>query len=251
MARGLQIAAAPIAMPTLFARPFCLIACATALAVAPGRLAAQERREPSPRGQLSPADAEALAGWFRIDLDHQGTHLWAGATVPLEWLEIASDVRLVGSLAQLDLGPSVHIGPMTLTAMAGLGADFAAGEVSTLIAPQLFAFFDFTKVYFESWNQFFWMTPFDREAQDTFYTRDFLLFKLSRGFAIGPQVELKYRVNKLSGVFGREVLELPVGGRFNAAYGRATTLGVFVGYDAFANSDRGGLSGRVTILYFW
>lgn len=193
-------------------------------------------------------------GYFRIDTDIFSTQFWVGATYDLgSGIGLASDIYVVDTNAELDLGIAFSIGPVSLLPMAGIGFAFGGGEVdgepykpqtSSLIAPQLFTIVDTQWIYFESWIQTFFNDVFIDGATDWFYTRDFILVKPVEFLAVGPQIELTYEFNNAS---DKKLASLPVGGRVNVGYGENNTLGLFLGYDTEAKH----LAGRFTFIRTW
>jgi hypothetical protein len=207
--------------------------------------------------EAAPAEeASATSGWFRVDTDSLGTQFWLGATHDLGGVAIASDIYVVGSFAEFDIGPSFSFGNLALTPMVGIGFDFATTDVASLIAPQLFSIYDMDKLYFESWIQVFLNSPFAEGAADIAYTRNFLLYKASDAIAIGPQVEVSYRVNDFDGdmetaAFDTGIVSLPVGGRVNLGYGKNNTLGLFLGYETEEADGADAIAGRFTFVRTW
>lgn len=194
----------------------------------------------------------ATSGWFRVDTDSLGTQFWFGATHNVANLAIASDIYVVGTFAEFDIGVALSFGDIALTPMVGIGFDFGSTDVTTLIAPQLFTIFSKDKLYFESWVQLFFNSPFADGAGDDFYTRNFFLYQVNDEVSVGPQVEITYRLNSEEGMNGFDsgVSSLPIGGRINLGYGNNNTLGLFVGYET---EDTGGdnIAGRFTFVRTW
>ena len=84
--------------------------------------------------------------------------------------------------------------------MVGIGFDYAAPNgPSSLIAPQLFTYLTAGSIYFESWIQRFFNTPFDY-GDDSIYTRNFILYSLNDTVAIGPQVEVALNLGDEGGL---------------------------------------------------
>lgn len=197
-------------------------------------------------------------GYFRIDTDILSTQFWVGATYDLgSGIGLASDIYVVGTFAELDLGVAFSIGPVSLLPMAGIGFDFDANAGSTedddgepqatyLIAPQLFTIVDTTWVYFESWIQTFLNDVFIDGGTDYLYTRNFVLVKPLEFLAVGPQMELTYEFNNASDE-DEKLASLPIGARVNLGYGENNTLGLFLGYDVQAEQ----LAGRFTFVRTW
>ncbi len=207
----------------------------------------------------APAEAEeAVAGWFRVDTDSLGTQFWLGATHRVGGIDLASDIYVVGSFAEFDIGPAFSFGNLAVTPMIGIGFDFATTDVASLIAPQLFTIYELDKIYFESWIQLFLNDMFAEGSEDIAYTRNFLLYKLSDTVALGPQVEVSYRINDFEGdmaagidPFDTGVVSLPIGGRLNLGYGKNNTLGLFVGYETEAAEGADAVAGRFTFVRTW
>lgn len=213
---------------------------------------------PPPADATPPAEDEeesATTGWFRLDTDSLDTQLWLGATHSVGSFSIASDIYVVGATAELDVGPSFSFGKLSLTPMAGITFDFASENLATLVAPQLFTIYDGDKLYYESWIQWFVNSIFTDGAEDDFYTRHFLLYKLYDELAIGPQVELTYKTNTTTDDMGMsvdpDVVALPIGGRVNVGYGKNNTLGLFIGYDTKKGAGSDGIAGRFTFVHNW
>lgn len=209
-------------------------------------------------GEATAEAEETVAGWFRVDTDSLGTQLWLGATHNVGGIDIASDIYVVGSFAEFDIGPAFSFGNLAITPMIGIGFDFETTNVASLIAPQLFTIYELDKIYFESWIQVFLNDMFSDGAEDIAYTRNFLLYKLSDAFALGPQVEVSYRINDFDGdmaagidAFDTGVVSLPVGGRLNLGYGANNTLGLFVGYETEAADGADAVAGRFTFVRTW
>lgn len=230
---------------------------------------AQEETAP-PEEPVEPED-EGVAGWFRIDSDALSLQLWVGATHSLGPVDIATDVYVTsGAFGEFDIGPVFTFGPVSLTPMAGIGFDWSDRRTVTLIAPQLFSIVSAGPIYFESWIQLFFNSIFEEAhtpGADTFYTRNFLLLKLSEQFGIGPQMEATVALNDAA---GDGLLSLPVGGQVGLGYGKNNTLGLFLGYeteeeartfDREALDEDGavlgsyehdhGLVGRITFIRTW
>lgn len=210
------------------------------------------RDQPAP--EKSAADAFAPSGWFRVDTDALSTQFWLGATHPVGGIDIASDIYVVGSFAEFDLGATFSVGPASFTPMAGVGFDFAVTDVTTLVAPQLFTVVESDHVYFENWIQFFLGSPFSEDGQNLGYTRAFALYKLGDLIALGPQAEVTYSFNDsnaMPAAFEKGLSSVPVGGRMNLGYGKNNTLGIFLGYDTKAPADSDGIAGRFTFVRTW
>lgn len=197
-------------------------------------------------------EAPDTTGWFRVDTDGLSTQFWFGATHTVGDLAIASDIYVVGSFAEFDIGPAFTFGDLALTPMVGLGFDFSTKDVASLIAPQLFTIYNHEKVYFESWIQVFLNSIFADGAEDTLYTRNFLLYKLTDQVQVGPAMELTYRINEDEmAMLDRTVLSLPVGGALSLGYGDKNTLLLFLGYDTKDQEGSDNIAGRFSFIRTW
>ncbi len=213
--------------------------------------------------EMEMEEDSGISGWFRTDTDSLGTQLWFGGSYPAGSISIDSDIYVVGTFAEFDLGVGIPVADsdslsLTFLPMVGIGFDYeSANSPSTLIAPQLFTYLTAGSIYFESWIQFFFNTPFDYD-DDILYTRDFLLYSITDNIAIGPQVEVGLILSALDEEDGTTGLDsLIVGGRINIrinmAYGENNTLGLFVGYETQLDEDSEdtGLTGRMTFVRTW
>lgn len=238
-----------------------LVASIAGLAFAGTAYAQEEPVAPEATvAEEAPAAEEdsAVAGWFRLDTDSLGTQFWLGATHSIGGIDLASDIYVVGSFAEFDIGPAFAFGNLALTPMVGIGFDFSTTDVTTLIAPQLFTIWQNDSLYFESWIQGFINSIFAEGTQDLAYTRNYLLYKLNGTAAIGPQVEVTYLMNDFEGdmaagidPFEAGVVSLPVGGHVDLAYGKNNTLGLFVGYETKATDGVDAIAGRFTFIRTW
>ncbi|WP_428267522.1 hypothetical protein [Haliangium sp.] len=207
-------------------------------------------------GEAGGGDGEAapVSGWFRVDTDGLGTQIWFGATHKLGGLDIASDIYLVGTTAELDVGVALSFGDLTLTPMAGVVFDFNPDvlALTSVVAPQLFTIYSTGPIYFESWLQLFLNSPFTDGTQDVFYTRNFVLYQVADSVQVGPQIELAFNLNESADGAGDDGLaSLPVGARVNLGYGENNTVGVFLGYETQAADNTDGITGRFTFVRTW
>jgi hypothetical protein len=212
-------------------------------------------KDAAPAEEEPAEEASPTSGWFRIDTDSLETQFWLGATHQVGSIAIASDIYVVGSFAEFDIGPSFSIGNLALTPMVGLGFDFSTQDVASLIAPQLFTIYGGDKIYVESWIQVFLNDMFADGSADSFYTRNFVLYNVNDQLAVGPQAELTYQLNDTTDDMGAtmeaDVVSLPIGGRVNVGYGEKNTLGLFLGYDTQAAEGSDGIAGRFTFVRTW
>ena len=204
--------------------------------------------------EMAEEESSSASGWFRTDTDSLGTQIWFGASHSpsfLGGLSLDTDIYVVGTFGELDIGlgiPVVDSDAMSLSflPMVGIGFDYAAPNgPSSLIAPQLFTYLTAGSIYFESWIQGFFNTPFDY-GDDSIYTRNFILYSLNDTVAIGPQVEVALNLGDDGGLGS-----MIVGARANVAYGENNTLGVFVGLETQKGDDDTGITGRMTFVRTW
>ena len=210
--------------------------------------------------EMAEEEASGASGWFRTDTDGLGTQIWVGASHSPSFLggiSLDTDIYVVGTFGELDIGlgiPVVDSDSMSLSflPMVGIGFDYAAADgPSSLIAPQLFTYLTAGSIYFESWIQGFLNSMFDY-GDDSFYTRNFVLYSLNDTVAIGPQVEVTFDLT------GSEISSIVPGLRANVGYGENNTLGIFVGVETVAQEDdegkeidQTGLTGRMTFVRSW
>ena len=204
--------------------------------------------------EMAEEEASGASGWFRTDTDSLGTQIWVGASHSPDFLgglSLDTDIYVVGTFGELDIGlgiPVVDSDALSLSflPMVGIGFDYAAADgPSSLIAPQLFTYLTAGSIYFESWIQGFFNSPFDY-GDDSIYTRDFVLLSLNDTIAVGPQVEVTIGLGDDGGLSS-----MVVGGRANVGYGENNTLGVFVGFETQKEDEETGLTGRMTFVRTW
>lgn len=208
--------------------------------------------------EMEMEEESGISGWFRTDTDSLGTQIWVGGSYPAGSVSIDSDIYVVGTFAEFDLGigiPVVDDESLSLTflPMVGIGFDYeSANGPNSIIAPQLFTYLTAGSIYFESWIQFFFNTPFDY-GDDSLYTRDFVLYSITDNIAVGPQVEVGLTLKGMEEDTETGLSSLVVGGRINMAYGENNTLGLFVGLETQLadDSEDSGLTGRMTFVRTW
>jgi len=193
-------------------------------------------------------------GYVRIEDDYlSGLQIYSGVTYPIQGtIGLAAGIYLAENYPSLsgasadtapsitqswwsefDIGPSITLGPLSLTLEGGIAFDFAAKRALALNAPQLYTTLDIDKIHFESWLWTILYSPFDTPNNDYVHTRNWLLYKLSGAFALGP--ELDFNVN-LNGKYGKSgLVSLPIGGRVDLTFG-ANTIALFVGYQTDKDS---------------
>lgn len=214
--------------------------------------AAPMAAEPTAPAEMAPMPTEAAApveapteegddsmpaAWFRIDSDGLGLQLWAGATHPLaDGIGLASDIYVVDTIGEFDIGPAFAAGPFTATPMMGIAFDWSARQAVSLI-PQFFLVGGPDPIYLELWVQAFMYSVFEEDATNQLYTRFFIDYKISDYFAIGPQVEATLNLNG----DGDTVASLPVGGSVMLSnYGAGNALFAFLGYETNEAAREGG-----------
>lgn len=231
-----------------------LLAIACILAVSSIPMVYADAHEAGEDMDMEMEEESSISGWFRTDTDSLGTQIWFGASNPMGSISIDTDIYVIDTFGEFDIGigiPAVDSDSLSLTflPMVGLGFDYGtANGPTSLIAPQLFTYLTAGSVYYESWIQGFFNSPFDEEASDSLYTRDFILYSLNDTVAIGPQVEATIDLGDDGGLGS-----LIVGGRLNLGYGENNTMGLFVGFETQLEDDSedSGLTGRLTFLRTW
>ena len=209
--------------------------------------------------EMAEEESSGASGWFRTDTDSLGTQIWVGASHSpsfLGGLSLDTDIYVVGTFGELDIGlgiPVVDSDSLSLSflPMVGIGFDYeSANGPSSLIAPQLFTYLTAGSIYFESWIQGFFNTPFDYD-DDSIYTRNFILYSLNDTVAIGPQVEVGLTLATLDPEDETGLSSLAPGLRANVGYGENNTLGVFVGFETQKDDEHTGITGRMTFVRTW
>lgn len=209
-----------------------------------------------------------VSSYFRFDQDYlAGTQLWAGATYPASSVvglsagvylpENSPSLDTSGAMrntwwGEFDLGPTITLGPVTITPMAGIAFDWASRRAVSINAPQLYLVATNEKLYFEAW---LWtlLFPFKNPMySDYIHSRGWLLYKVSKVIGVGPQFEYTYNLNSQgSGVKG--VVGAPLGAHVELAFGVGNSLGLFVGYDLSKSSrdtyQGNAAVGRITFVH--
>jgi hypothetical protein len=218
----------PVETPALEEAPAAAPEAAPAAEAAP---AVEERGEKDPGfhppAHPPPREEETTypPAWFRVDSDALALQLWFGATHDVGF-DLATDIYVNSAFfAEFDIGPTFTLGDLVLTPMVGIGFDWAEQKAVSLIAPQLFTIYNGDPIYFESWIQAFFQSPFDVDVNDVLYTRDFLLFKATDSIAIGPTIDLTYDFEE------SEVSSWWPGAALMLNYGENNTLLLALGYE--------------------
>jgi len=210
---------------------------------------------PPPEAEEGPG----ITGWFRIDSDFGNLQLWAGATHPLsDSIGLASDIYVVGTVGEFDLGITIAAGPALFTPMIGIGFDWGQQKALFLAAPQLFTIVDTGGIYFESWIQLFLYDVFTSGVTDYLHLRKILLYEASDVVALGVEADFNIAVGNAPPnadmTDEQTLLWLPIGGHVKLNYGEASTLQLFLGYDVVgddARLDGHNLAGRFTFVQTW
>ena len=203
--------------------------------------------EPSDAGEAAgPEKPSDVTAWFRVDADALGTRFWAGGSHSLGPVALAANGIMLGAIGEFDLGVAITAGAVRVVPVAGMSFDFANENAVGITAPRIVTTFAADPIYFESWLELTFGSPFEKTAADLFYTREFLLYRLADWIAIGPQLELTYQLNH-----EKEIVSLPIGGQLEFRHGVENRLGFFLGYDTDELPNSDGLAGRVTFVHDW
>ncbi len=202
--------------------------------------------EPTPTPEAAAEPDSGVTAWFRVDADSLGTRFWAGGSHPLGPVGLAVNGVMLGAIGEMDVGLDLRAGALHVVPVVGMSFDFANENAKGITAPRVVTSVDASPIYFESWVELTFDSPFEKTAADLFYTRDFLLYRLADWIALGPQLELTYQLNHEKGV-----LSLPIGGHLELRHGEDNRLSFFVGYDTDELPNSDGLAGRVTLVHDW
>jgi hypothetical protein len=230
-------------------------------AAAPAAPSAPEATPADPAPAAAPEEPVAEetfpAAWFRIDSDGAGLQLWAGATHMItDTFGIASDIYVTsGALGEFDLGPSFVAGPVYITPMLGLQADFFNHRMAALV-PQLYVTGGPDPIYMELWLQNYAYTVFDKSGStdtgggNSIYGRFFIDYKVGKYFAVGPEVEMTLALNsKSKNAAGDSLTSLPVGANIMLSnYGKSNNLFIFAGYETQDTDNDSHFAGRLTFV---
>ncbi len=225
-------------------------------------VAAASTDAPAAAPEAAPAEEEAdgPAAWIRFDADNLGTQFWAGATNDVGGIPIASDIYIgdlggTAPVAEFDLGVAITAGDLALVPMVGVAFSFTTQTAAQLVAPQLFTIFNpDAPIYFESWIQGFLGSVFHEGTASTLYTRNFLLYKATDDFRIGPHMELTYALNDAAKVNDEAMVSLQAGGAvmYNAHGDWAGSMILYLGTETQKHSQAGDkLVGRLTYLHYF
>jgi hypothetical protein len=204
----------------------------------------------------APEEETFPPAWFRIDSDFAGLQLWAGATHPLtDTIGLASDIYVFdfgNSVGEFDIGPAFTAGPFIATPMLGIQFNWSAQKAWSLV-PQFYLVGGPDPIYAELWVQNFLNSVFQDDAINLLYTRLFVDYKVSKYFAIGPQIEMTLALNG----DGDTLASLPIGGSVMLSnYGSGNALFAFLGVEtqdaskglAGEGFEDNALAGRLTFV---
>ncbi len=222
-----------------------------------------ERTSPEAEAAGMSPEAEAMeekspiTGWFQVDVDSLGSYFLIGASHPVGGISIASniyinDVNKGKYTGEFDLGVTVPVVAndsmsLLLQPMVGVGFDYKSVDNPDALYPQIFAFLNAGDIFLFHWTISTFSTIFDEDSTNELYNRSYLTYSLNDTIAIGPQVESVF-------VFADELdkpLLLNFGARLNIGYGKANTLGIYVGYETKKGDEETGLTGRMNFTRFW
>jgi len=164
---------------------------------------------------------------------------------------IASDIYVnSGFLGEFDLGPSFIAGPMVITPMLGLQADWANRRMNSFV-PQLYITGGPDPIYMEFWFQNYENQIFDKTyGTNTAYFRFFIDMKLGKYFGVGPEIEPLVALNDNAKAGSKSLISFPVGANIMlSSYGRNNVLYIFGGYETQDTSNDSHLAGRLTFVH--
>ena len=182
--------------------------------------------------------------YVRFDQDYLfGSQIWAGGTIPFnDRFALALTAFIPENYpsyatgtnswwGELDAGPAVTLGPLTLTPMAVVAFDWASKKPVALNAPQLYIVVNTPHLYLEQWLWTVLYSPFHAPVySDYIHTRNWILYRPIETFAFGPQFELTYNLNT-QGSGTKGMTAVPLGGHVEVAFNANNTLGLFLGYE--------------------
>jgi hypothetical protein len=211
-----------------------------------------EAAAPEAAAEEAPA---ALPGWFRIDSDGLGLQLWAGTTNTIGGMNIATDIYVTGYTGEFDIGPAFAMGDLALAPMLGVSFDWGAKELASIV-PQFYTIYNGDPIYFESWIQVFLNSPSDYAGgANNAYTRDFMLFKATPDFRIGPALELNLALNDAAkGSADKTLTSLAIGpaAAYNTFGDWKGSILLFLGVETQDASKKGdNLVGRMTYVHYF
>jgi hypothetical protein len=204
--------------------------------------------------------------WLRLDLDRSALQAWVGGTKSWAGLDLGADLVLTqyypgawdplqndafnlslddqtrAPALRVEIGPAFVFGGLFIQPKLGLGYDFELERIAPFV-PQATFVFEVAFVYLEAWVQFFLYGPFEPAAQDSFHTRDSVLFAFDGRLALGVEGDFTVGLRNSGGdtlrssQLGLLATANPVG---------TLTLGVFVGAETESRTPYRFPVGRVT-----
>jgi hypothetical protein len=250
--------------------------------------AAAPAPEAAPAAEAAPAPADAPAapaaevaaaadgptpwpGWIRIDSDAGLLQMWGGGTAPLaDGIGLAFDMYVNSlNLGEIDVGPAITAGPLTLTPMLGLQVDWVQRKAVALV-PQFYAVGSLGPIYTELWFQYYLNTVFQDDPDpmvgppiaNDIYVRLIADFKASDYVAAGLELDLNHNSENvnLEGEDDR-IKSLAIGPNVMLSnVGAGSSFMVFLGYETKPYFGDGGappaeedsanhLTGRLTFVH--
>lgn len=217
------------------------------------------------------ADAPApMPGWVRIDSDAGGVQLWGGFTYPIaDGIGLAFDMYVFqgsASYGELDVGPAITAGPLTLTPMIGLQVDWSSRKAQALV-PQFYAVGSLGPIYTELWFQWYLNSVFNKapegaDVANQIYGRLIADYKINDYIALGVEADLAHDSEGVDAEGeDAKLRSLAVGPNLMFSHaGAASTFMVFLGYEtknfygnnaeAAADKDSANhLTGRLTFVH--
>ena len=202
-----------------------------------------------------------ITGWFQIDVDSLGTYFLIGASHPIsDGISFDSNIYVNGSpaidgsrqfLGEFDMGISFPViandsMALLLTPMLGVGFNYTSPDGPYALYPQIFAILPAGKIFGFHWTIGTVKSIFDDESLNELYNRTYLTYALNDTVAIGPQFESVLGLGEDGGLWA-----LNFGARLNIGYGKANTLGLYIGYETEKGEDETGLTGRMNFTRRW
>ena len=197
-----------------------------------------------------------ITGWFQVDVDSLGSYVLIGASHPVGGISIASniyinDINKGKYTGEFDLGVTVPVVAndsmsLLLQPMVGIGFDYTSADNPDALYPQIFAFLNAGDIFLFHWTISTISTIFDEDSINDIYNRSYITYSLNDTIAIGPQVESVLGLGEMG-----ELWAFNLGARLNIGYGKANTLGIYVGYETKKGDEETGLTGRMNFTRFW
>ena len=193
-----------------------------------------------------------ITGWFQIDVDSLGTYFLVGASHPLSGgISFDSNIYVNNYLGEFDMGVTFPViandsMALLLTPMLGVGFKYNSPDGPYALYPQIFAILPAGKIFGFHWTIATVKTIFDDKSINELYNRTYITYAINDTVAIGPQFESVLGLGENGGLWA-----LNFGGRLNLGYGKANTLGIYVGYETKKDEWETGLTGRMNFTRRW